>query len=184
MTMIFRQTQLARTGLIILLVSLGSIFLSACTEQGMSDLEAYVREIKSQKKGTIPPLPEFKQYKMFNYQADEIRDPFIPVVDVEVVTKRGYTGPRPDESRIKEALEGFSLDSLRMMGSMEQGDTHWVLIQDPDGLLHRLTIGNYLGLNNGKITDMSDERIEILELVPDGSAWQQRNAGIALSEEE
>jgi len=184
MTMNFKQVRLHRTAFIFISVTFGSLFLSACTEQGMRDLEAYVREIKSQKKGTIPPLPEFKQYKMFSYEAMDVRDPFIPVVDVEVVTKIGYSGPTPDENRIKEALESFSLDTLRMMGTMEQGDTHWVLIQDPDGLLHRLTVGNHLGLNNGEIISMSDERIEILELVPDGNAWQQRNAGIALSEEE
>lgn len=169
-----------RVGLAVL-VCLG---LSGCTNEGLSDLEMFVKQTKNQPKGTIPPLPEFKQYKMFDYQANGIRDPFLPVVDVEVVTKRGYTGPRPDENRIKEPLESYSLDSLRMMGSMMQGDTHWALIQDPDGLLHRLTVGNYLGLNNGKIIAMDEDRIEISELVPDGEGWEQRSAGIALSEEE
>jgi len=184
MDMIFEIKSIKRITFSILVVVISSLLIPACTEQGMSDLEKYVREIKAQKKGTIPPLPEFKQYKMFTYQAQDIRDPFIPVVDVEVVTKRGYSGPRPDDSRIKEPLESFSLDTLRMMGSMEQGEHHWVLIQDPDGLLHRLTVGNYLGLNNGKIISLSDERIEIMELVPDGNGWKQRAAGIALSEEE
>lgn len=178
------QKRLSRTSLISVLIIISQLLISGCTDQDMSDLQAYVREIKAQKRGSIPPLPEFKQHKMYTYQAQDIRDPFIPVVDVEVVTKRGYSGPRPDESRIKEPLESFSLDTLRMMGTMEQGENHWVLIQDPDGLLHRLSVGNYLGLNNGRIIDLSDERIEIVELVPDGNGWQQRNAGIALSEEE
>jgi len=184
MAIIYRQISQLRTGIILLSVAFGSTFISACTESGMTDLEAFVREVKAQKAGAIPPLPEFKQYKMFIYDAYNNRDPFIPVVDVEVVTKKGYSGPRPNENRIKEPLESFSLDSLRMMGAMEQGENHWALIQDPDGLLHRLTVGNYLGLNNGKIINLTDERIEILELVPDGDGWKQRNAGIALSDEE
>jgi type IV pilus assembly protein PilP len=160
-----------------------SIFLVACSNNSISDLERFVQQEKSHKAGTIPPLPEFVQYKMFTYQGYEIRDPFVPVVDVEIVTKRGYSGPRPDESRIKEPLENFSLDSLRMMGSLQQKKTTWILVKDPEGLLHRVTIGNYMGLNNGKITVLYEDSIEISELIADGKGWQKRKTGLAMSEE-
>jgi len=159
------------------------LFLVACSEHDTSDLERFVKQEKSYKAGKIPPLPEFIQYKMFIYEGYEIRDPFVPVVDVEIVTKRGYSGPRPDENRIKEPLENFSLDSLRMMGSLQQQDTTWILVKDPEGLLHRVTIGNYLGLNNGKITQLFDDSVEISELIADGKGWQQRKTGLAMSEE-
>jgi len=157
--------------------------LVACSNNGLSDLERFVQEEKSHKAGKIPPLPEFVQYKMFVYEGYEARDPFVPVVDVEIVTKQGYSGPRPDESRIKEPLENFSLDSLRMMGSLQQQGTTWILVKDPEGLLHRVTIGNYLGLNNGKITSLYEDSVEILELIADGKGWQKRKTGLAMSEE-
>ena len=157
--------------------------LWSCAEQDKSDLVDYVKEIKSQRGSKIPPLPEFMQHKMFSYNRDFIRDPFLPVVDVEVVTKTNYVGPRPDERRVKEPLESFSLDTLRMMGSINQKETNWVLIKDPDGLLHRLTIGNYLGLNNGKIITIADNSVEISEMIPDGNGWQKRKAGLEMAEE-
>jgi len=49
--------------------------------------------------------------------------------------------------------------------------------------LHRVTIGNYLGLNNGKITQLFDDSVEISELIADGKGWQQRKTGLAMSEE-
>lgn len=160
-----------------------SLFLVACSNNSLTDLEHFVQQEKSYKAGKIPPLPEFIQYKMFTYQGLEIRDPFVPVVDVEIVTKQGYSGPRPDESRIKEPLENFSLDSLRMMGSLQQQETTWILVKDPEGLLHRVTIGNYLGLNNGKITTLYDDSVEISELIADGKGWQMRKTGLAMSEQ-
>ena len=157
--------------------------LASCAENDSSDLRAFVQQEKSIKSGKIPPLPEFIQYKMFTYKGDEARDPFVPVVDVEIVTKRGYSGPRPDESRIKEPLENFSLDTLRMMGILTQQDITWVLVRDPEGLLHRVTLGNYLGLNNGKITELYEDSVKITELIADGKGWQQRESGLAMTEE-
>ncbi len=156
--------------------------LSACADKGMDDLKQFVAHEKRKKSGTISPLPEFVQLKMYSYDSADIRDPFVPVVDVEIVTKKGYTGPTPDENRIKEPLESFALDSLRMKGILKQEGVSWVLIQDPDGLLHRVTVGNYVGLNNGKITKLYDDSIEIEELIPDGKGWEKRQTGMAMSE--
>ncbi|MBF0266782.1 MAG: pilus assembly protein PilP [Gammaproteobacteria bacterium] len=161
-----------------------SLLISSCSNYDNNDLIQYVNKVKAEKPGKIDPLPEFVQAKMFTYGGLEIRDPFLPVVDVEVATKRSYSGPRPDANRIKEPLESYSLDSLRMMGSLQQNETTWVLIKDPDGLLHRLKVGNYLGLNNGQIIALAEDNssIEINELIPDGNGWTQRKAGMAISE--
>jgi len=162
-----------------------TIFLSSCSDYDNNDLIQFVNSEKAKKSSKIQPLPDFKQAKLFAYDSQDIRDPFLPVVDVEVAAKKTYTGPRPDANRIKEPLESFSLDSLRMMGSLQQKETTWVLIRDPDGLLHRLKVGNYLGLNNGQIVALTEDNtsIEINELVPDGNGWTQRKAGMSISEE-
>jgi len=161
------------------------LFLASCADYDNSDLIQFVNNEKAKKSSKIEPLPDFKQAKLFAYDSQDIRDPFLPVVDVEVAAKKTYTGPRPDANRIKEPLESFSLDSLRMMGSLQQKETTWVLIRDPDGLLHRLKVGNYLGLNNGQIVALTEDNtsIEINELVPDGNGWTQRKAGMSISEE-
>lgn len=155
--------------------------ISGCVSNDITDLEIFVENTKATYKGEVKPLPEFKQQPAYEYSAAGIRDPFKPVIDIEVAGG-AYRGPRPDESRPREPLEEFSLDSLRMVGTLEQDKSQWVLIKDPDGLLHRVTEGHYMGRNNGRVTALSDEVISLTELIPNRKGWIPREASIALSE--
>ena len=165
-----------------LLLIVGIIFLTGCTSGDISDLQAFVAQIKATYKGKVEPIPEYKNLPPYEYAAFDIRDPFNPVVDIEVISST-YSGPKPDENRAREPLEEFSLDSLRMVGTLAQNENDWVLIKDPDGLLHRITTGNYLGRNYGKVISVNDEIVSLVELVPDSKGgWMERSASIALSE--
>lgn len=156
--------------------------LSGCARNEMNDLRAYVQKTKATYKGKVDPFPEFKQSPPYAYAAQDIRDPFKPVVDIEV-SSGPYRGPRPEENRHKEPLEEFSLDSLRMVGTLAQKESEWILIKDPDGLLHRVSIGHYMGKNYGRVTAISEEEITLVELVSDkGKGWKERSTSIALSE--
>ncbi|MCW8931170.1 MAG: pilus assembly protein PilP [Gammaproteobacteria bacterium] len=156
--------------------------LSGCVTNDMSDLQAYVQKTKATYKGKVESLPEFTTHPPYAYDAQDIRDPFKPVVDIEVFSGP-YRGPRPDENRPREPLEEFSLDSLRMVGTLAQKESEWILIKDPDGLLHRVSLGHYMGKNYGKVTSISEEEVLLLELVSDKKGgWEEREASIALSE--
>ncbi|MDX2503940.1 MAG: pilus assembly protein PilP [Gammaproteobacteria bacterium] len=156
--------------------------LSGCVTSDKSDLEAYVKKTKATYKGRVKPLPEFKHEPPYAYAAREIRDPFKAVVDIEVLSGP-YRGPQPDPTRPREPLEEFSLDSLRMVGTLAQDESEWVLIKDPDGLLHRVSVGHYMGQNYGKVTSVNEEEITLLELAPDkNGGWRKRDASISLSE--
>ena len=156
--------------------------LSGCVTNDMNDLRAYVQKTKATYKGKVKPLPEFKHQPPYAYAAQDIRDPFKPVVDIEVATGP-YTGPRPDENRPKEPLEEFSLDSLRMVGTLAQKESEWALIKDPDGLLHRVAVGHYMGRNYGRVVTVNEEEVSLIELVGEkNGGWKERDASIALSE--
>ncbi|MCP3850823.1 MAG: pilus assembly protein PilP [Gammaproteobacteria bacterium] len=156
--------------------------LSGCVSNDLSDLQAYVQKTKATYKGKVEPLPEFVSHPPYAYDASDIRDPFKPVVDIEVFSGP-YRGPRPDESRPREPLEEFSLDSLRMVGTLAQKDSEWILVKDPDGLLHRVSVGHYMGKNYGKVTSISEEEVTLLELVSDRKGgWEEKTASISLSE--
>lgn len=157
------------------------IAISGCVSSDMEDLQTYVQKVKATYKGEVKPLPEFKHQPSYEYSAADIRDPFKSVVDIEVADG-AYRGLRPEESRPKEPLEEFSLDSLRMVGSLEQDGSQWVLIKDPDGLLHRVGEGHYMGRNNGRVIMLSEEIVSLTELIPDRKGWIPREASIALSE--
>jgi type IV pilus assembly protein PilP len=159
----------------------------ACSSDPTSDLEEYVRTTKSQQKSSIEPLPEFKPYESFAYQAVDLRDPFTEPtfsqakpIDGPVTSNNGI---KPDFDRPAEPLEEFPLDSLRMVGTLEQHDSHWALINDTDGTIHRVQPGNHAGQNHGKITRITEYEVELTEIVPDGiGGWIERQASIAISE--
>ncbi len=166
----------------ILILVASILALSGCVSNDMSDLETFVKNTKATYKGKVKPLPEFKHQPPYVYSANDIRDPFKPVVDIEVMSST-YRGPRPDENRPREPLEEFSLDSLKMVGTLAQKDGEWALIKDPDGLLHRVAVGQYMGKNYGRVVSVDEEKVALVELVPDASGgWIERNAAIALSE--
>lgn len=155
--------------------------LSACGSD-MDELDAYINEIKARPGGRIEPLPEVRPYEVFTYIADAegIRSPFMP----EVAQAAGPgSGPRPDDTRPKEYLEQFSLDTLNMVGTMNVGETAYGLVQTSDGLIHRVLPGNYIGQNDGRITDIDESQITIVEIISDGiGGYVERDAAVSLSD--
>lgn len=80
-------------------------------------------------------------------------------------------------------MEGYSLDTLRMVGTVQMKDVLWSLIKVSDGTIHRVSEGNYLGRNHGRILRILPDKIEIMEIIrePQGT-WRERQVAIALSE--
>lgn len=160
------------------------LLLSGCAGQDMSDLRGFVDEVKSRPPSGIEPIPEIKQVVGFVYTAKNRRDPFTPQEDETAATETVLdNGVRPDPNRRKEELESFALDSLRMVGTLEQDEQTWGLIKTSDGTIHRVASGNYMGQNDGRITRISEEKIELIELVPTGSGFLEKEAAVALGEE-
>jgi type IV pilus assembly protein PilP len=118
-----------------------AVTLSACGGS-QSDLDAYVAQVKARSGGPIDPLPEVIKPKKFEYEAEDMRDPFSggPQEQAEQVedVDTSVGGLRPDPTRRKEVLEGFELDSLKMVGTFFIEEVLYALISDPDGLIHRV----------------------------------------------
>jgi type IV pilus assembly protein PilP len=147
----------------------------------MSDLEDYVKQVKARPGGPIEPLPEIKSYESFVYDASTLRSPFMPDVPVAADAGAGGSGVRPDTTRNREFLEQFPLDTLRMVGTLESGGEFFGLVQDKDGLVHRVLPGNHLGQNDGRILRVTPATIELVEIVSDGmGGYFERPAAVAL----
>ena len=87
------------------------------------------------------------------------------------------------QNRNREELERFELDSLKMVGTIENENTQWGIVTDPNGVVHRVKAGNYIGLNIGKITAIQEEKIEIREIVKDNNCrYEERMALLPLIE--
>ena len=158
-------------------------FFSGCvSNEGMTDLTDYVTKVKSQQKIRIEPLPEIKTAETFAFSPDGLRNPFQPAEAVqETVAVKAGNGVLPDQTRPKEELESFSLDSLRMVGTVTQKNILWGLIKTSDGTIHRVRRGNYMGQNYGKIVRVIEERVELLEILRDEPGiWREQQAILAL----
>ncbi len=150
----------------------------------MSDLETYVQAVKARSPTPIEPVPEIVPVETFVYEPGDRRDPFTPDAQTEPAEPTlADNGLAPDPTRRKEELEGFSLDSLRMVGTLEQENTRWGLVRTKDGVVHRVKVGNYMGMNNGQITNISEDAIQLTEIVSDAPGqWRERSATVALTQ--
>lgn len=156
------------------------LVLSGCTRSS-DDLVAKVESIKQERGDPLDPIPVMQTFETFSYAADNLRDPFTPSVDEEGA---GGSGPRPDPNRARETLESFPLDTLDMVGTIGVTKSLMALIKDPDGVVHRVQAGKYLGQNYGQATQVFEDRVELVELISNGSGgWTERPASIALDEE-
>lgn len=167
-----------------ILAILGAGMVLGACGGGMDDLDQYINEIKARPGGRIEPLPEITPYEVFSYQADieGIRSPFVPD-SPQVAAGPADGGTRPDPDRSREFLEGFPLDTLRMVGTLDLGGTNFGLVQTSDGLIHRVIPGNYMGQNDGRIVAIRDSEIELVEIISDGiGGYLERDAAVALAD--
>lgn len=143
------------------------------------NLEQWVDEVKQRPAPPLDPLPVMQQFETFEYSAQGIRDPFSNAfTDAD-----SGSGPRPDSHRRKEITEQFPLDAMSMVGTMHTGSRMVALVLAPDKVTYRVAPGNYLGQNDGRVVSVNENRIELVELVPDGAGgWLERPASLALNE--
>jgi len=157
--------------------------LAACQSNQHGDLDQWVKKVKSEQKGHVKPLPEVKPYQTFTYHDKDLRDPFKPYVP-EAERKRqaqSNTTLRPDQNRRREALEAFSLDSLKFVGTLEKEGQTWALVSAPDHTVHRVKVGDHMGQNYGKITRITENKISLREIIPNGlGGWVERDAALTL----
>jgi type IV pilus assembly protein PilP len=161
------------------LAAFGYALLTACSSAD-NELTRFIEDTKKQPGGRVEPLPEIKPYETFVYAAADLRSPFLPS---SPGSGAGLAGVRPDQKRNREFLEQYSLDTLKMVGTLRLGGSIFGLVQTKDGLVHRVTTGNHIGQAEGKIIEISPSKISLVEIVPDSlGGYMERPAALALNE--
>lgn len=171
--------------------------LAGCGDDDMKELEGFIQQVKSTPAGEVEKIPDVVVYKPHNYQGGALRDPFTLTETMKEklgLEKEDQTSQvirsetpqiiKPDPNRIKEPLEAYSLDNVRMVGTVEYQGALWALLKSKNGAVNRVTIGNHLGQNHGRITLVDKNHIDILEIIPDGlGGWIMRQTSIALQKQ-
>lgn len=161
---------------------LASALLAGCGGEEFQDLRDFVKNAGADMRGKIPPPPEVKLYEPFVYDNEAgLPDPFKPRKPDRSASRPGLN--QPDMDRPREALEEFPLEGLRMVGYIHQNKVGYAVIRAPDGKLHRVRAGNYVGMNFGQIKEVSDTEIVIQETVQDSAGdWSERMSSLQLIE--
>jgi type IV pilus assembly protein PilP len=168
----------------VLAMAVAALLLAGCGVDKFSDLRQFVKESGEGLRGRVEPIPEVQQFEPFAYNAFDLPDPFKARTTLADSRIPGG-GPQPDLNRRKEALEAFPLESLQMVGTLEQKRVYYALIKTPDKNLYRLKVGNYLGQNFGVITAISDAAVTLKEVIQDSSSgsWTERTSSLQLQEQ-
>ena len=169
---------------ILALTAIAAAALAGCGGEQYGDLKEELNALTKDMRGKVDALPVVKPYEPVPYQVADLPDPF-GSAKFDLVTKGASTSTskfKPDETRPKEPLEAFSLESLKMVGTLQQGKETYALIR-ADLSLYRIKSGNYMGQNFGLVTEVSENEVKLRELVQDASGdWTERISAIQLQE--
>ena len=114
----------------------------------------------------IEPAPIFTLVPQFNYAAHQLKSPFMPsslAAELKIMAGNGLSEFLTcNHSKVMR-------EALNMKGSMRNNRGQILaLIQTPDQQIERVQVGNYMGMNQGRITHISPTQIDLVEIVPDG----------------
>jgi type IV pilus assembly protein PilP len=161
--------------------------LSGCMGSEQEDLQRWMADQRAQVKPTVPPITEPKKFTPQAYTEGAAIEPF-NIQKLTQALRRDSNQPStsgliaPELTRRKEALEAFPLDSMAMVGSLNRNGQPVALIS-VDKLLYQVRVGNYLGLNYGRITHISETELALREIVQDAAGeWIERVATLQLQE--
>lgn len=166
------------------LALLTTVLLAGCFDN-TDDLKQHIATVQENTSNYIDPMPEVSTFNHFDYSAQTLRSPFVAPKPEAIQEKMQQMAGclSPDPRRRKQPLEKFALGDLTMRGTLGELGIVWALVEASDDTLHRVSVGNYLGLYNGRIISVSKNNIKVVELIPDGAGcWVERETVIALVE--
>jgi type IV pilus assembly protein PilP len=171
----------------ILWLGVAAAGLSGCMGSEQEDLQRWMAEQRAQVRPSVPPITEPKKFTPQAYTEASAFEPF-NMQKLTQALRRDSNQPStsgliaPELARRKEALEAFPLDSMAMVGSMNRNGQPVALVT-VDKLLYQVRVGNYLGLNYGRITRISETELALREIVQDAAGeWIERVATLQLQE--
>ena len=161
------------------------LLATGCADNNMNDLNQFAIDTKKKYLGKVEALPAITPYESYHYQTSDNRDPFKPSVSLikSIALTRASNGVKPNQVRNKEDLEKYALNTLVMVGVMNNNGQNWAIVKAPDSNIFRVKKGNYMGENNGKILRITESKIDLKEIISDGmNGWIERKNKLAISE--
>ena len=153
--------------------------LTACTDSSSETIRTFVSTTQQQPIRTPPPLPSLEPIAPIAYRAQGRRDPFSPQQRTAATTKP-TDQPKPSNNRQPSVLERYAVADLRMVGTISKNQTSWGLLESPDGIVHRVVVGDYVGTHQGRIQAIHTDKVIVLEQTPQNAENLSRRVVLTL----
>lgn len=165
--------------------ALALTLLAACGDSNVQEVKQWMAGVEKNTKVAVTPLSEPKTFLPFAYSAKEMVDPTSPnklLTELAKAAAKSDNPLKPDEHRRKEVLEAYPLDTMKMVGNLQKGGVNYALIAI-ERAIYQVKLGQRLGQNYGVVTTVSDNAIQIKEVVQDaGGEWVERISKLELQE--
>ena len=165
-----------------------TFILPGCGSSGEEELRVWIAEQLANTKPSVHPLTEPKKFVPEAYAQDGTTDPFNQIKLTQALKRDSNQVASnvaliaPEMTRRKEPLEAFPLDTMAMVGSLIKSGLPAALIK-VDNLIYQVKVGNYLGQNYGKIVQISENSVQLREIVQDATGdWIERSTSLDLQE--
>jgi type IV pilus assembly protein PilP len=171
----------------LLSITAGTLMLStlgACTADN-EELIQWMQVQHQEVKPNVPPIFPPKKFDPQAYQGTTGVEPF----GSQKLIPAGSPAPGRSSSVLAAAkshptqeLESYPLDSMSMVGTLQQaGKSHALLMVE--NRLHDVKLGDWIGQNYGQITGISDTQITLRETVQDATGeWIERTSTLQIQE--
>jgi type IV pilus assembly protein PilP len=103
----------------------------------------------------MSPSPPEKKQKLYIYDPKGRRDPFIPLIE-RLETRKKKKG-------VPGTLESYDVSEFKLVAVASKDGERYALILSPDNKAFTVRKGTVLGLYEGKVKDISDNSITIVE---------------------
>jgi type IV pilus assembly protein PilP len=161
--------------------------LAGCGDSDVREVRDWMDQVKRDTRPAVKPLKEPKDFIPYAYNAGEALEPFNQDKLLNQLARAAESAPdpnKPDLQRPRELLEGFPLDTMQMVGTLQKAGANYALLQ-VDRAVYQVRAGQRIGQNFGIVTRVGDEAIDIREVVQDAAGeWVERMAKLELQSKE
>jgi len=164
--------------------------LGACSSGEHETLRQWMDENSKDLRPNIPKLPEAKPYQPVPYDTQGLLDPFkSSKIEPESKYKQAGKGsmfqPDFDAREMRNSiLEKYPLESLKMIGYLNVNKRPLAVVQ-VDDKVKQVKVGEYIGLDFGMVTQISDSEVKLRELIQDSAGdWSERESSLFLQGKE
>lgn len=158
--------------------------LFGCTEKNaFHDLEAFIEQTYAKASLSSAPLMLEPDFIPLDFLPSKQSDPFGTSLAIPGKKIANQACQVPDDFLKKDELEQYELLSMTFKGVMGDAGDYWALVEMPDGTMHRVGVGRFLGTNKGRVDSISEKTLSITEFVADGlGCWKTRNIRLMLAQ--